>query len=62
MNLAVALIAQAADEGYIKAQSRLGLMYVEGNGVESNSELAFQYFNSSAEAGDPEGLIGLGMC
>ena len=50
--LAFEWFKKAAEQGFSKAYSHLGIMYDEGRGVESNDELAFKYFQLAAEETD----------
>ena len=50
---------QAADQGYVKAQFRLGMMYYRGRGVKKNYPMAMQWFQKAADQGDVESLTRL---
>ncbi len=47
---ALALLENAADQGVVAAQWKLGRMYAEGDGVEQSDLRAFRYFSSIADA------------
>ncbi len=51
-----------AKQGYAPAQSRLGSCYVNGYGVEKNTQQAYECFRKAAEQGDARGMNGLGTC
>ena len=48
------LCKEAADKGYVKAQTSLGLMYVLGKGTEENIDKAIKYFKLAASSGSKE--------
>ena len=50
-----------AEQGDVDAQSRLGLIYRSGLGVDSDDALAFHWFRIAAEAGDPAAQHYLGL-
>ena len=50
---------KAAEQGYAKAQTRIGLMYQEGKGVPKDQALAKQWLERAAEQGYEPGLLGL---
>lgn len=50
---ALALYAQAADAGQLRAQTLLGLRYLGGRGVPQNDQRAAAYLVAAAEQGDP---------
>ncbi len=56
----VEMIAESARLGYAPAQSRLGLMYLTGDGVDLSYEKAFDWFTKAADQGDSEALYQLG--
>jgi TPR repeat protein len=58
---AISCLDLAAEGGYTKAQIHLGMMYVEGNGVNVDHSLAFKYFSQAANSGSAEGFTCLGM-
>mmetsp|Transcript_38732 Transcript_38732/g.60403 ORF Transcript_38732/g.60403 Transcript_38732/m.60403 type:complete len:1056 (-) Transcript_38732:48-3215(-) len=49
------LFRQAADQGYVAAQNGLALSLTDGS-PDNNFTEAFQYFNRSAQSGNPDGL------
>ena len=59
--LGVALLKQAAEDGFAQAQATLALHYVEGDIVEKDYPRAFDLFQASASSGDLNGIVGLGM-
>lgn len=50
---ALDLYLQAAEKGFSEAQSRLGLFYEKGWGVEVDESKAFSYYLKAAEQGEP---------
>lgn len=48
--------------GNITAATKLGKMYLDGNGVNKNNKQAFAYFKQAAEAGNLDGMYWLGWC
>mmetsp|Transcript_7202 Transcript_7202/g.6476 ORF Transcript_7202/g.6476 Transcript_7202/m.6476 type:complete len:442 (-) Transcript_7202:327-1652(-) len=50
---------EAANQGYIKAYTSLGICYETGRGAPKNLEKALEYYKLSSEAGDPDGLYHL---
>jgi len=48
------LCKEAADKGYVKAQTSLGLMYALGKGTEENIDKAIKYFKLAASSGSKE--------
>jgi TPR repeat protein len=57
----VSLLTEAAESGQVKAQTTLGLLYVQGDLVERDLGRSFHYFQAASEGGDEDGIIGLGM-
>ncbi|MBH5328476.1 sel1 repeat family protein [Eikenella sp. S3360] len=53
---------QARQAGHMKAPRYLGLMSLNGEGVEKDAQAAFAYFTQAAEAGDITGQYWLGYC
>jgi TPR repeat protein len=45
----------AAEQGNAKAQTNLGVMYANGQGVPQDYVLAHMWFNLAAAQGDPNG-------
>jgi TPR repeat protein len=45
---------KAADQGFAKAQSNLGLMYAEGQGVTQNYPEAAKWYRKGADQGDAD--------
>jgi TPR repeat protein len=56
----VKLMESFIAEGYYKASYDLGQMYLQGNGVEEDTEKAIHYFTQSAENGMVQGAYQLG--
>ena len=54
-------IRQAAEEGNVKAQYNLGLMYSKGQNVAQDLELANRWYRKAAEQGYPKAQYGLGL-
>ena len=50
----------AAKQGDVTALTSLGNMYVHGEGVPVNNELAFSYFQKAADRGSVTAFVGLG--
>ena len=50
-----------AEEGDARAQSNVGLMYYEGEGVQQNYTEAVKWFRKAANAGDGQAQTGLGL-
>ncbi len=55
------LIQQAAHQGFIPAELTLAKMYEEGDSVQNNPQLAFQWYLSAAKKDDPEGAYQVGI-
>lgn len=56
---AIMWLRKAEAQGYCKAFYHLGCCYLEGEGVEQNKQMAFQYFLKSVEAGcDGASILG----
>ncbi|MBL7021318.1 MAG: sel1 repeat family protein [Nitrospinaceae bacterium] len=58
---AVRLWLPVAEQGYSPAQSNLGLMYQNGQGVPQDYKEAIKWFKRSAEQGTDSGQYGLGQ-
>ena len=54
-------LRQAADQGDPDAQFSLGVLYVNGRGVERNDELAMSWFRRAAEQGYADAQNNLGF-
>lgn len=50
-----------AEAGHRKAQYRLGMMYLRGEGVERNHELGMRWLHTAAKRGDSEAQYQLGI-
>ena len=60
---ALRLYHLAADQGYVHAQCRLGILYGEGNyGIEKDSEIAVQWLRLAATQNDPVARSRLADC
>lgn len=58
-------LTEAANSGYAKAQSELGVLYLKGSkeyGVEANGQTGYHWVKQAAEQEDAEGLYYLGVC
>lgn len=53
---------KAAQKGYPAAQYDLGLLYIKGDGVEKDEEVAVKWFKKAAEQGYPAAQYTLGLC
>ncbi|WP_272577703.1 tetratricopeptide repeat protein, partial [Providencia sp. PROV271] len=53
-------LCEAAEQGDVKAQTRLGAMYHVGNEVKKDYHQSFQWFNKAAQQGDSfsQGMLG----
>lgn len=58
---ALPLLTQAAEEGSMKAQHFLALMYQNGNGVEKDLEKAAYWYDKTAKQGDSEAQLTYAM-
>jgi TPR repeat protein len=56
MHVAFAWLVQAADQGVAAAQSRLGLMYANGEAVALDPLEAHKWFILAAKGGDSAGI------
>jgi len=54
-------LEKAAEQGYAKAQDKLGEMYQFGNGVAQDYEEAIKWYRKAAEQGDKLGQYDLGI-
>jgi TPR repeat protein len=52
----------AAAAGYALSQSNLGVLYMNGEGVQRSPELAVNLFRQGAEKGDPSGKFFYASC
>ena len=59
---ALRLLTQAAEAGYLPAQSKLAKWYHNGQVVEKNPEKALRWYKAAAAAGDAEAECNLGWC
>jgi len=57
---AAAMLKPLADQGNVKAQSRLGQMYLEGQGVERNEQEGLRLARNAANLGDAEAQLRIG--
>ena len=58
---AVELQRALAEDGDVEAQTRLGLFYLTGRGVQQDDAQAIQWFRKAAEQGDGKGQHFLGV-
>jgi uncharacterized protein len=58
---ALQLFRPLADQGDVKAQYRLGIMYFHGLGVEQEYAEALNWLRKASDQGDAEAQIGLGL-
>ena len=58
---AMPLFEQADAAGHLKAQRYIGLMYLNGQGVQANPEKAFSAFQAAADRGDITSQCWLGL-
>lgn len=61
-NLAVDYYEEAAKQGYVLAQRRLGKCFQDGRGTAKDEEEAVKWFRKAAEQGDPEAQCYLADC
>jgi TPR repeat protein len=52
----------AAAAGYALSQSNLGVLYMNGEGVQRSPEIAVNLFKQGAEKGDPSGMFFYASC
>ena len=52
---------RAADKGNVRAQFDLAMMYLAGNGVRKNEQLAFKYFHTAARNNSVEAKFQMGL-
>ncbi len=52
---------KAADQGYVRAQVMMGVMYAMGGGVTPDGARALYWFQKAADQGDAEGEAGVGQ-
>ncbi|KAJ3439309.1 erad-associated e3 ubiquitin-protein ligase component-related [Anaeramoeba flamelloides] len=57
----IQIIAKKSEEGDGFLQNILGIMYQEGNGLEKNKEVAFQWFKKSAKNNETTGMNNLAI-
>lgn len=50
-----------AQQGELRAQSNIGLLYASGQGVEKDIDKAIYWFEKIADQGDAQGYFNLGM-
>ncbi|MGH6947827.1 MAG: tetratricopeptide repeat protein [Kiloniellales bacterium] len=61
MEQAAKWLQQAADQGDAEAAAYLGQMYLNGVGIESDTERALELLHAAAERGSGQAYLGLGM-
>ena len=54
------MLKPLADQGNVKAQSRLGQMYLEGQGVERNEQEGLRLARNAAKLGDADAQLRMG--
>jgi hypothetical protein len=59
--MAAELFAKAAEQGYARAQSNLGIMYFNGIGVKEDNAKAAELFTKAAEQGHADAQCNLGI-
>ena len=57
---AVALVSQALDLGIPAAYDRMGTYYLNGTGVNANTDRAYAFFQKAAQMGNPQAMAFLG--
>lgn len=55
-------LQKAAEQGYVKAQTALGICYQNGNGVEQDASNAVDWYRKAASKGDAQAEYNLGVC
>ena len=55
-------IKEKADKGNVKMQYKLAYMYLDGDQVEKNLRLSFEYFLKAAEQGHVKAQHKVGSC
>lgn len=55
------LVAQSAEQGFIDCQYYLAVMYQDGRWMPLNLDLAYRWFKSAAEKGNPSAQIEMGL-
>ncbi|MCB1894590.1 MAG: sel1 repeat family protein [Zoogloeaceae bacterium] len=58
---AAEILAAAALDGNVRAQTRLAWCYEAGRGVDRDLSMAVQWFERAAQAGDPEAMYALSV-
>lgn len=58
----LAVLEKAAQRGDAKAQYRIGMMYLKGDGVDENSRVGVDWLESAAKLGDKNAAAELGWC
>jgi TPR repeat protein len=61
MGKAIALYRQAAERGYVQAQTYLGVIYDKGRGVQRDDAEAIRWYRLVAERDDPQSQFNLGV-
>ncbi|HTN95196.1 MAG TPA: tetratricopeptide repeat protein [Gallionella sp.] len=61
MGKAIALYRQAAERGYVQAQTYLGVIYDKGRGVQQDDAEAIRWYRLAAEKDDPQSQFNLGV-
>ena len=60
-NKALKYLQKSSDQGHPKASFNLGLMYLQGIGVEKDLNKAREYFGKASALGDPKASFNLGL-
>ena len=60
--LSITELQQKAEMGDAQAQLELAYRFSEGEGIESNKEMALKWLTSAAESGNAEAQLALGSC
>ena len=55
-------LTKAAERGYAKAQTYLGVRYAGGEGVEKDQDKAVYWFTKAAKKGNADAQLNLGRC
>ncbi|QLH37625.1 MAG: sel1 repeat family protein [Parachlamydiaceae bacterium] len=60
--MTIGVLEEMSEKGDVQAQSRLGLCYYRGEGVNQDYEKAVQYFKQAADQNDARAQSNLGIC
>ena len=53
-------LEKLAEEGDVRAQNQLGVMYQQGSGIEQDIQKAVYWYAKAAEAGNPNAMVNIG--